>query len=112
MAIATLFIWDNSIKSHGIPNRFHSYFISVSTNQVIGTGDKVIKIIPMTEDTPKPEKEGPIIIRNDNKNEALNAVFKHLEDMECFRGLKKHRCIVEDDLINSVPVQRISFKEN
>ena len=112
MVIATLFIWDNRIVSHGIPNRFHSYFISVSTNQVIGTADKIIKIVPMTQDTPKPEKEGPIIIRNDNKNEALDAVFKYLEDMECFSGLKKHRCIVENDLNNKVSVQEISFKEN
>ena len=112
MVIATLFIWDNSTVSHGMPSRFHSYFISVSTNQVIGSGDKIIKIIPMTEDTPKPEREGPIIIRNDNKNEALDAAFKYLENMECFRGLKKHRCIVENDLNNRVPEREISFKEN
>jgi hypothetical protein len=112
MVMATLFIWDNSITSHGIPNRFHSYLISVSRNQAIGASDKIIQIIPMTEDTPMPKKEGPIIIKNDNKNEAMNSVFKYLEDMECFRGLNKHRCIVENDLFNSVPVQRISFKEN
>lgn len=112
MTIATLFIWDNGHAPYGIPNRFHSYLISVSRNQVMGTGDKIIQIIPMTEDTPKPKKEGPIIMRNDNKNEILNSVFKYLEDMECFQGLNKHRCIVENDLFNSVPVQRISFKEN
>ena len=112
MVIATLFIWDNSFTSHGIPNRFHSYLISVSTNQVIGNDDKIIKIIPITKDTPKLEKEGAIIMKEINKDEALNAVFKYLEDMECFRGLKKHRFIVEDDLINSVPAQSISFKAN
>jgi hypothetical protein len=112
MAFATLFIWDNSFTSHGIPNTFHSYLISVSANQVIGAGDKIIKIIPMTKDTPKPEKEGAIIVRKANKNEALDAAFKLLENMECFRGFNKHRCIVENDLIENVPEQSISFKEN
>jgi hypothetical protein len=95
MAIATLFIWDNHINSHGIPNEYHSYLISVSVNQVIGAGDKIIKIIPMTKDSPKPEKEGAIIVRKANQEEAFNAAFKLLEDMECFRGLNTHRCIVE-----------------
>ena len=112
MVIATLFIWDSSITPHGIPKRFYSYLISVSRNQVIGAGDKIIQVLPMTEDTPKPKKEGPIIIRNDEKNDALDSVFKYIEDMECFQGLNKHRCIVENDLFSSAPAQKISFKEN
>ena len=112
MVIATLFIWDNSIAAHGIPKRYYSYLITVSRNQVLGGADKIVQIIPMTEDTPKPEKEGLVIVRNDAKNETLNSVFKYLEEMECFQGLNKHRCIVENDLFNRPPAQKISFKEN
>ena len=111
MAIATLFIWDNSFSSYNMPNTFYSYLISVSVNQVIGAGDKIIKIKPMTKETPKPEREGAIIVRKVNENEALNIAFKLLEDMECFRGLNKHRSIMENDLIDFVPEQSMSFKE-
>jgi len=111
MAIATILFWGDSFKTHGVPNKYYSYLISVSRNQVIGSRDKIVKITPMTEDTPKPLKEGAIIVRKADANEALDAAFKLLENMECLRGLNKHRSIAENKLINEVPEQVISFRE-
>jgi len=111
MAIATILFWGNSFKSHGVPNEFYSYLISVSKNQVIGSNDKIVKITPMTLDTPKPVKDGAIIIRNADENDALEATFRHIEKMECLQGLNKHRSIADNTLRNEVPSHVISFKE-
>ena len=36
-------------NSHGIPQTFYTYLISVYVNQAIGVRDKIVKIIPLTE---------------------------------------------------------------
>ena len=112
MAIATILFWSNNCKSHGVPNVFYSYLISVSKNQVIGSQDKIVKITPMTIDTPKPVKEGAIIIRNIEENDALEATFRIIEKMDCLQGLNKYRSIVESTEKNQIPETVISFKEN
>jgi len=111
MAIATILFWGNSFKSHGVPNEYYSYLISVSKNQVIGSHDKIVKITPMTDETPKPEKEGAIIIRNADESDALEATFRFIEKMDCLQGLNKHRSIADSTMRNEVPAQVISFKE-
>ena len=112
MAIATILFWGNRFKSHGVPNEYYSYLISVSKNQVIGSQDKIVTITPMTIDTPKPIKEGAIIVRNTDENEALEATFRLIEKMDCLQGLNKHRTIAESTLKNQVPEQVISFRDN
>ena len=111
MAIATLLFWGDSFKSHGLPNQFFSYLISVSRNQVIGYHDKIVKITPMTEDTPKPLKEGAMVVRNADADQALDAAFRLLEGMECLKGLNKHRSIADNSLIKVAAEKAISFKE-
>ena len=112
MAIATILFWSNNCKSHGVPNVFYSYLISVSKNQVIGSQDKIVKITPMTIDTPKPVKEGAIIIRNIDENDALEATFRIIEKMDCLQGLNKHRSIAKSTVKNQIPETVISFREN
>ncbi|MEJ2193536.1 MAG: hypothetical protein P8X73_01595 [Ignavibacteriaceae bacterium] len=112
MAIATILFWSNNCKSHGVPNEFYSYLISVSKNQVIGSQDKIVKITPMTIDTPKPVKEGAIIIRNIDENDALEATFRLIEKMDCLQGLNKHRTIAESSVKNQIHERVISFREN
>lgn len=102
MALATVTFWGEGINTYGIPNTLYTYLISVSTNQIINNNDRIVKIVPLTGDTPKPERELPFIVKNSDANRAINVAFGLLESMECLKGLKNHKSIVELDKQNSL----------
>ena len=61
MALATVTFWGDNISSYGVPKTLYTYLISVSVNQAIGDRDKIVKITPLSEGTPKPVRELPFI---------------------------------------------------
>lgn len=95
MALATVTFWGDNISSYGIPKTFYSYLISVSVNQAIGDRDKIVKIVPLSEGTPKPVRELPFIIKNSDWKKAIFEAFCVLEGMDCLKGLRNHKSIVE-----------------
>jgi len=95
MALATVTFWGDNINSYGVPKILYTYLISVSVNQVIGDRDKIVKIIPLTEETPKPVRELPFIIKNSDWKKAIIEAFVVLEGMECLKGLRNHKSIFE-----------------
>ncbi len=102
MALATVTFWGEGINTYGIPNTFYTYLISVSTNQIMNNNDRIVKIVPLTGDTPKPERELPFIIKNSDAKQAIQVAFGLLERMENLKGLKNHKSIVELDKQNSL----------
>jgi len=95
MALATLTFFGENISSYGVPKTLHSYLISVSVNQALGNRDKIVKIVPLSEGSPKPVRELPFIIKNSDWKKAIFEAFGVLEGMDCFKGLKNHKSIVE-----------------
>lgn len=102
MALATVTFWGEGINLHGIPQTLHTYLISVYVNQVIGFRDKIVKIVPLTEGAPKPERELPFIVKNSDAKGAFFEAFGVLEKMESLKGLRNHKSIVELDKQNSL----------
>jgi hypothetical protein len=95
MALATLTFFDENTSSYGIPKTLHSYLISVSINQALSNRDKIVKIVPLSEGAPKPVRELPFIIKNSDWKKAIFEAFDVMEKMDCFKGLKNHKSIVE-----------------
>jgi hypothetical protein len=95
MALATLTFFGENISSYGVPKTLHSYLISVSVNQALGNRDKIVKIVPLSEGSPKPVRELPFIIKNSDWKKAIFEAFGVLEGMDCFKGLRNHKSIVE-----------------
>ena len=95
MALATVTFWGDNISSYGVPKTLYTYLISVSVNQAIGDRDKIVKIIPLSEGTPKPVRELPFIIKNSDWKKAIFEAFFVLEGMDCLKGLRNHKSIVE-----------------
>lgn len=102
MALATVTFWGGVLNTYGIPNIFYTYLVSVSTNQVINNKDRIVKIIPLTEDTPKPERDLPFIVKNSDAKRAFHEAFGILERMENLKGLKNNKSIMELDQQNSL----------
>jgi len=95
MALATMTFWGNGINSYGVPHTFYTYLISVTVNQVIGHRDKIVKIVPLSEDAPKPSRDLPFIVKNSDDKKAIFEAFTVLEGMESLKGLKNHKSFVE-----------------
>ncbi|NWG27411.1 MAG: hypothetical protein HXY48_02620 [Ignavibacteriaceae bacterium] len=95
MALATVTFWGENTNSHGIPQTFYTYLISVYVNQAIGMRDKIVKIVPLTEETPKPARELPFMVKNSDAKNAFIEAFKVLDTMESLKGLKSHKSVVE-----------------
>ena len=95
MALATVTFFDENTNSYGVPKTLHSYLISVSVNQALSNRDKIVKIVPLSEDAPKPIRELPFIIKNADWKKAIFEAFGVLEGMEGLKGLKNHKSIVE-----------------
>lgn len=104
MALATVSFWGENTNSHGIPQTFYTYLVSVYVNQAIGLRDKIVKIVPLTEDTPKPERDLPFMVKNSDAKNAFMEAFKVLEAMDSLRGLKSQKSIVESDREYSLAV--------
>jgi len=104
MALATVSFWGENTNSHGIPQTFYTYLVSVYVNQAIGLRDKIVKIVPLTEDTPKPERDLPFMVKNSDAKNAFMEAFKVLEDMDSLKGLKSQKSIVESDREYSLAV--------
>jgi hypothetical protein len=102
MALATVTFWGEGNNTYGIPNTLYTYLISVSTNQIINNKDRIVKIVPLTGDTPKPERDLPFIVKNSDANRAMNVAFGLLESMESLKGLKNHKNILELDKQNNL----------
>lgn len=95
MALATVTFFGDNISSYGVPKTLYSYLISVSINQALGDRDKIVKIVPISEGAPKPIRELPFIIKNSDWKKAIFEAFSVLEKMDCLKGLKNHKSIVE-----------------
>lgn len=95
MALATATFWGEDVNSYGIPQILHSYLITVYVNEVIGLGDKIVKIVPITNDAPKPEREHPFIVKNSDIKKAVIEAINVLKNMEGLKGLRNHGSIVE-----------------
>ena len=87
MSLATVTFWNESFNSYGIPNIIHSYLISVFVNEVFRNGDKVVKIISLTSDTPKPPHDRPFIIKNSTKENAISEAIGILKKMPALKDL-------------------------
>jgi len=96
MSLATISFWEESYNSHGIPNTVHSYMISVFVNQIIGSGDKIVKIIPLTDSAPNLESQHPFVVRNTTTEKALLKAFKILLEMPALQGMRNHKSIMRN----------------
>jgi len=95
MALATVTFWGDSTNSHGIPQTFYTYLVSVYVNQAIGARDKIVKIVPLTEETPRPARDLPFMVKNSDAKNAFIEAFKVLDAMDSLKGLKSQKSIVE-----------------
>lgn len=96
MSLATISFWEENYNSYGIPNTLHSYLVSVYVNQIIGRGDKIVKIVPLTEGAPALESQHPFVVRNTTTEQALLKAFKILMEMPTLRGMKNHKSIIRN----------------
>lgn len=97
MALATVTFWGEGYNTHGIPNKVYTYLVSVYVNHVVGIRDKIVKIIPLTESTPKPSRDLPFIVKNSDAKTAFIEAFGVLEEMDILKGLRSHKSVVELD---------------
>lgn len=102
MALATVTFWGEGYNTYGLPNKVYTYLVSVYVNHVVGMKDKIVKIIPLTESTPKPARDLPFIVKNSDAKTAFLEAFGVLEEMESLKGLKSHKSVVELDKQNSL----------
>ena len=70
--------------------------------QIINNKDRIVKIVPLSDGTPKPDRDLPFIVKNSDAKSAIYKAFGLLENMECLKGLKNHKSIVELDKQNSL----------
>lgn len=96
MSLATISFWEESYNSYGIPNTMHSYLVSVFVNQIMGSGDKIVKIVPLTDGAPKPESQHPFVVRNTTTEKALLKAFSLLMELPTLRGMKNHKSIMRN----------------
>ena len=102
MALATMTFWGKGLNTYGVPNILYTYLISVSVNDVLGRRDKIVKIVALTEGAPKPSRDYPFIVKNSDEKKAIFEGFGVLEGMECLKGLKKHKSLVEIEKQTSI----------
>ena len=97
MSLATITFWGESFNVYGVPDELYIYLVSITVNQVMGNGDKIVRIIPISEDAPKPLKGGPFIVRKVNLDDALNKAYNNLMELKDLQGLKSHQSIITTD---------------
>ena len=97
MSLATISFWNENFNSYGIPDTFHSYLISVFVNEIFKNGDKIVKIISLTSDAPKPPHDRPFIIKNSTKESAIIETFNILAQMPALKDLKSSKNILDTD---------------
>ena len=95
MSLATISFWKENFNSYGIPDTFHSYLISVFVNEVFRNGDKIVKILPLTSDAPKPPHDRPFIIKNSSKENAITETFNILKELPALKDLKFSKTILD-----------------
>lgn len=95
MSLATISFWNESFNSYGIPDTFHSYLISVFVNEIFRNGDKIVKILPLTSDAPKPPHDRPFIIKNSSKENAIIETFNILKEMPALKDLKSSKTYLD-----------------
>ena len=96
MSLATISFWRENYNSYGIPDTMHSYLVSVFVNQIIGRGDKIVKIVPITDGAPKPESQHPFVVRNTTSEKALLKAFSLLLALPTLQGMKNHSSIMRN----------------
>ena len=94
MSLGTIMFWENNYDKYGVPKSFYGYLISVFVNQVIGNGNKILKIIPLTENSPKPPNNRPFIVMNSEKENAIIEAFKILKNLPELQMLKSNETII------------------
>jgi hypothetical protein len=87
MSLATVTFWGDLANSYGIPDTLHSYLVSVFTNEIFGNRDKIVKIIPLTVNSPKPSQERPFIVRTSTKEQAFSEAINLLKGMTTLKDL-------------------------
>jgi hypothetical protein len=97
MSLATITFWNESSDSYGIPNILHSYLVSVFINQVIGSRDKIVKIVPLTENSPRLSSERPFIVKNSTKEQAIAEAFNVLKEMPTLKELESSGVIIKTE---------------
>ena len=96
MSLAKISLWEEKYNSYGIQSIMHSYLVSVFVNQIIGRGDKIVKIVPLTEGAPTPESQHPFVVRNTTTEKALLKAFSLLMTMPTLQGMKNHKSIMRN----------------
>ena len=97
MSLATITFWGERINVYGVPDQLYIYLISISVNQVIDNGDKIVRIIPISKDAPKPLKGGPFIVRRVELQDALTKAYKNLMEVKDLQGLKSSQNLITAD---------------
>lgn len=97
MSLATITFWVERFNSHGIPNTLYTYLVSIFVNQVVGKGDKIVKIVPLSVDAPTPVHERPFIIRNSSTEKAISEAFNILNQIPELQGLRSYKSIIKSE---------------
>lgn len=97
MSLATITFWSENCNVYGIPDVLHSYLVSITSNQAAGKNNKILRIIPITENAPKPIQGGPFILRNATVDEALSKSFNILSEVEELEGLRGNKNIIKSE---------------
>jgi hypothetical protein len=96
MSLATISFWNESFNSYGIPDIFHSYLISVFVNEIFKNGDKIVKILPLTSEAPKPPYDRPFIIKNSTKENAISEAIKIIKEIPALKDLKCSKAMLDN----------------
>jgi hypothetical protein len=94
MSLGTIIFWDNSFDKYGVPKSVHSYLVSVFVNEVIGNGNKIVKIIQLTENSPKPPSDRPFIVKNSENKNAVNEAFTLLKNLPDLQAMKYYEAFI------------------
>jgi len=96
MSLTTVIFWNEISNSYGIPEIFHSYLISVFVNEIFRNGDKIVKILPVTSNAPKPTYDRPFIIKNSSKENAISEAINILKGMPDLKDLKCSKAMLDN----------------
>lgn len=87
MSLSTITFWGETSNSYGVPDTLYSYLVSVFINEIFSNGDKIVKIVPLTANAPKPPQDRPFIVRNSTKEQAASEAFRMLREMPALQEL-------------------------
>jgi hypothetical protein len=97
MSLATITFWSDTRYGNEIPDILYSYLITITVNQAIGGSNKILRIIPISGNAPKPLKEGPFIIKTASINDALLKAFNILTEINELDGLRSNKNILKSE---------------